>query len=90
MCPSAGAIGAFKLLSDRRRLLERVMQSRKQLQRLYANRISSTQAELQEHLERIEEAKRRDHRVLGKQLELFTINPVVGSGLGPCGSPKGP
>ena len=36
---------------------------------------------LEEHLERIEEAKRRDHRVLGKQLELFTINPLVGSGL---------
>ena len=30
---------------------------------------------------RIEEAKRRDHRLLGKQLELFTINPTVGQGL---------
>ena len=37
--------------------------------------------DLEEHLARIDEAKRRDHRVLGKQLELFTINPLVGSGL---------
>jgi threonyl-tRNA synthetase len=36
---------------------------------------------LDEHLQRIEEAKRRDHRVLGKQLDLFTISPIVGSGL---------
>ena len=37
--------------------------------------------ELDEYLQRLEEAKRRDHRVLGKQLELFTIDPMVGSGL---------
>src|SRR5690606_39123673 len=37
--------------------------------------------ELDEHLRLLEEAKRRDHRVLGKQLELFAVNPVVGSGL---------
>jgi threonyl-tRNA synthetase len=54
--------------------------SRKQLQRLYGTAFFDDQA-LQEHLNRIEEAKRRDHRVLGKQLELFTISPLVGSGL---------
>ena len=77
--PSAGAIGAFKLLSVAGAYWKGD-QSRKQLQRLYGTAFFSKQ-NLREHLERIEEAKRRDHRVLGKQLELFTINPVVGSGL---------
>ena len=77
--PSAGAIGAFKLLSVAGAYWKGD-QSRKQLQRLYGTAFFSKQ-DLREHLERIEEAKRRDHRVLGKQLELFTINPIVGSGL---------
>ena len=42
---------------------------------------SSRQEELDEHLKQVEEAKRRDHRVLGKQLELFTISNDVGPGL---------
>jgi threonyl-tRNA synthetase len=50
------------------------------LQRLYGTAFFDKK-ELEEHLERIEEAKRRDHRVLGKQLELFTIEPNVGAGL---------
>ena len=54
--------------------------SNKQLQRLYGTAFFDKK-ELKEHLERVEEAKRRDHRVLGKQLELFTINPLAGSGL---------
>ena len=54
--------------------------SRQQLQRLYGTAFFSKQ-ELEEHLKQVEEAKRRDHRVLGKQLELFTISPLVGSGL---------
>ena len=37
--------------------------------------------ELKAYLEQIEEAKRRDHRVLGKQHGLFSINPEVGQGL---------
>jgi threonyl-tRNA synthetase len=77
--PSAGAIGAFKLLSVAGAYWKGD-QSRKQLQRLYATAFFNKQ-DLQEHLERIEEAKRRDHRVLGKQLDLFTISPLVGSGL---------
>ncbi len=52
----------------------------KQLQRLYGTAFFDKQ-ELEAHLQRVEEAKRRDHRVLGKQLELFTINPLAGSGL---------
>lgn len=77
--PSAGAIGAFKLLNVAGAYWKGD-QANKQLQRLYGTAFF-TQPELSEHLTRIEEAKRRDHRVLGKQLELFTISPLVGSGL---------
>ncbi|HUG68330.1 MAG TPA: threonine--tRNA ligase [Pirellulaceae bacterium] len=77
--PSAGAVGAFKLLSVAGAYWKGD-QSRKQLQRLYATAFFAKQ-DLDEHLQRIEEAKRRDHRVLGKQLDLFTISPLVGSGL---------
>ena len=54
--------------------------SRQQLQRLYGTAFFSKQ-DLDDHLQQVEEAKRRDHRVLGKQLELFMIDPAVGSGL---------
>ena len=54
--------------------------SRQQLQRLYGTAFFTKQ-ELDDHLRQVEEAKRRDHRVLGKQLELFLIEPAVGSGL---------
>ncbi len=77
--PSAGAIGAFKLLSVAGAYW-RGDASRQQLQRLYGTAFFSKQ-ELEEHLRRVEEAKRRDHRVLGKQLELFFIDPAVGQGL---------
>ncbi|MEX0819012.1 MAG: threonine--tRNA ligase [Pirellulaceae bacterium] len=77
--PTAGAIGAFKLLSVAGAYWKGD-QSRKQLQRLYATAFFTKQ-DLDAHLARIEEAKRRDHRVLGKQLDLFTISPIVGSGL---------
>ena len=52
----------------------------KMLQRVYGI-IAKDQAELDEIVAREEEAKRRDHRVLGKQLELFTITESVGPGL---------
>jgi threonyl-tRNA synthetase len=55
-------------------------ESRPQLQRLYGTAFFS-KPDLERYLARIEEAKKRDHRVLGKQLELFTISPLVGSGL---------
>jgi threonyl-tRNA synthetase len=77
--PSPKRIGAFKLLSlagaywkgDERN---------PQLQRLYATAFF-TQAELDEHLQRLEEARKRDHRVLGKRLQLFHIDDMVGQGL---------
>ncbi len=77
--PTPKAIGAFKLLSIAGAYWKGD-QSREQLQRLYGTAFF-TQKELDAYLEQLEEAKRRDHRVLGKKLELFTINPLVGSGL---------
>lgn len=78
--PDASVIGgAFKLLSVAGAYWKGDS-SRPQLQRVYATAFFD-KGELEAHLQRIEEAKRRDHRVLGKQLQLFTINPLVGSGL---------
>jgi threonyl-tRNA synthetase len=78
--PSTRFIGpAFKLLSVAGAYWKGDA-NREQLQRLYATAFFDKQ-ELDAHLEQIEEAKRRDHRVLGKQLELFTISQTVGSGL---------
>ncbi len=77
--PSAGAIKAYKLLSVAGAYWKGDS-SRKQLQRLYATAFFD-QKDLDAHLKKIEEAKKRDHRVLGKRLELFAIDPLVGSGL---------
>ncbi len=59
----------------------------KQLTRIYGITFPK-QAELAEYLEKVEEAKRRDHRKLGKELELFTFSQKVGQGL-PLWLPKG-
>ncbi|MFM6935701.1 MAG: threonine--tRNA ligase [Flavobacteriales bacterium] len=59
----------------------------KQLTRIYGVTFPK-QSELTEHLEKLEEAKRRDHRKLGKELELFTFSQKVGQGL-PMWLPKG-
>jgi threonyl-tRNA synthetase len=77
--PSPGRIGAFKLLSVAGAYWKGDS-SRQQLQRLYGTAWFSKQ-DLDDYLKRVEEARRRDHRVLGKQLELFQIDPMVGSGL---------
>jgi threonyl-tRNA synthetase len=78
--PDAGRVGAFKLLSIAGAYWKNDA-SRKQLQRLYGTAFFN-QKDLDAYLHQIEEAKKRDHRVLGKQLRLFTINPdMVGSGL---------
>ena len=58
-----------------------------QLQRIYGTAWHN-KAELDEYLQRLEEARLRDHRRLGKQLGLFHISPLVGSGL-PLWLPKG-
>lgn len=62
-------------------------ESRKQLTRIYGVTYPK-QSELTEYLQRIEEAKKRDHRKLGKELELFTFSERVGLGL-PLWLPKG-
>jgi threonyl-tRNA synthetase len=54
--------------------------SQKQLQRIYGTAFPSKE-ELAQHLERLEEAKKRDHRVVGKELGLFHIDDQVGQGL---------
>jgi threonyl-tRNA synthetase len=77
--PNAGKIGAFKLLTIAGAYWKNDA-SRRQLQRLYGTAFFS-QKDLDAYLKQLEEAKKRDHRVLGKQLKLFTISPVVGSGL---------
>ncbi|MBL1214508.1 MAG: threonine--tRNA ligase [Ignavibacteriae bacterium] len=59
----------------------------KQLQRIYGITFPKKKM-LDEHLEALEEAKRRDHRKLGKELELFHITPEVGAGL-PLWLPNG-
>ncbi|HMD71748.1 MAG TPA: threonine--tRNA ligase, partial [Bryobacteraceae bacterium] len=59
----------------------------KQLQRIYGAAFFSKQ-DLEDYLNRLEEAKRRDHRRLGKDLELFTVSETVGAGL-PLWLPKG-
>lgn len=62
-------------------------EKRPQLQRIYGTAWPNKE-ELDEYLQRLEEAKSRDHRRLGKQLELFHISQLVGSGL-PLWLPKG-
>lgn len=77
--PHAGKIKAFKVLSVAGTYWKGDAQNR-QLQRLYGTAWFSKQ-DLDQYLEQLEEAKRRDHRVLGKKLRLFSIEPDVGSGL---------
>jgi threonyl-tRNA synthetase len=77
--PHAGKVGAFKLLSIAGAYWKNDS-SRRQLQRLYGTAFFS-QKDLDAYLHQLEEAKKRDHRVLGKQLRLFTISQAVGSGL---------
>src|SRR5207302_8004217 len=77
--PHAGKIGAFKLMSIAGAYWKNDA-TRKQLQRLYVTAFFA-QKDLDEYLRKLEEAKKRDHRLLGKQLKLFTISPIVGQGL---------
>lgn len=77
--PSAGRIGAFQLLSVAGAYWKGDA-SRQQLQRIYGT-AWFTAEELDRYLHQVEEAKRRDHRLLGRRLELFSIEPSVGSGL---------
>ncbi len=77
--PDASKIKAFKLLSVAGSYWKGDA-SQKSLQRLYGTAWFSKK-DLKAYLEQVEEAKRRDHRVLGKQLGLFSISNEVGAGL---------
>ena len=84
--PDTGFVKAVKLTAIAGAYW-RVDEKNKQLTRIYGITFPK-QAELNEYLERVEEAKRRDHRKLGKELELFTFSQKVGQGL-PLWLPKG-
>ena len=83
---STGKVGAFKLMRVAGAYW-RGNEKNPQMQRLYGVAFA-TQAELDEHLAMLEEAKKRDHRKLGKELELYSTSPLVGIGL-PLFSPRG-
>jgi len=84
--PNTGFIKAAKLMNVAGAYW-RGDEKREQLTRVYAITFPK-QKELTEYLERLEEAKRRDHRKLGKELELFAFSEKVGMGL-PLWLPKG-
>lgn len=84
--PHTGFIKAVKLLNVAGAYWRGDVE-RKQLTRIYGVTYPK-QKELKEYLERLEEAKKRDHRKLGKELELFTFSEKVGMGL-PLWLPKG-
>lgn len=79
-------VGAFKLMRVSGAYW-RGDETKAQMQRIYGVAFA-TQAELDEYLERLEQAKLRDHRKLGKELDLFTVSPLVGAGL-PMFTPRG-
>ncbi|MHB1415635.1 MAG: threonine--tRNA ligase [Chloroflexota bacterium] len=76
---STGELGAFKILSVAGAYW-RGDEHRPMLQRIYATAFA-TQEELDQHLYRLAEAARRDHRRLGRELDLFSIQDEVGPGL---------
>ncbi|HSD62342.1 MAG TPA: threonine--tRNA ligase [Ignavibacteriaceae bacterium] len=84
--PSTGRIKYVKLLSVSGSYW-RGDEHNKQLQRIYGISFPKKKM-LDEYIERLEEAKKRDHRKLGKELELFLITNSIGSGL-PIWLPKG-
>ncbi len=76
---STGEIKAFKLLNVAGSYY-RGKETNPMLQRVYATAFATRQ-ELDDHLRRLEEAKQRDHRKLGRELDLFSIQEDVGPGL---------
>ena len=84
--PSTGRIRAFKLMSVAGAYWKG-KESNPQMQRIYGA-CFYTQQELDDYLHRLEEAKRRDHRRIGKELDLFLVSDLVGAGL-PLLLPKG-
>ena len=83
---STGRVKAFKLTSLAGAYW-RGDENNKMLQRVYGTAFAEKH-ELKQHLQRIEEAKKRDHRKLGKELDLFSTSDDIGPGL-ICWHPKG-
>ncbi len=83
---STGKVGAFKLMRVAGAYW-RGNEKNAQMQRLYGVAFA-TQEELDQHLNMLEEAKKRDHRKLGQELDLFTTSTLVGAGL-PLFTPRG-
>jgi threonyl-tRNA synthetase len=83
---NAGKLGAFRLLSIAGAYWKG-SEKNQQLTRIYGTAFP-TQEELDAHLKMLEEAAKRDHRKLGKELDLFLIDEIVGRGL-PLLTPKG-
>jgi len=83
---STGKVGAFKLTKTAGAYW-RGNENNPQMQRIYGVAFA-TQEELDEYLSRLEIAKQRDHRKLGKELDLYTTSPLVGIGL-PLFTPRG-
>lgn len=83
---STREVGAFKLMRVAGAYW-RGKDDNAQMQRLYGVAFA-TKEELDRHLEMLEEAKKRDHRKLGKELDLYTTSPLVGVGL-PLFTPRG-
>lgn len=84
--PTTKRIPAFKLMRSAAAYW-RGDEKNKQLQRIYGTAWPTKEA-LEEHLHRLEEAERRDHRKLGRELDLFSFPDEIGSGL-PVFHPKG-
>ncbi len=76
--PSTGRLAHYKLLSAAGAYW-RGDERRQMLQRIYGTALFSA-ADMEEHLHRLEEARRRDHRVLGRELDLFSLQEEVGRG----------
>lgn len=83
---STGKVGAFKLMRVAGAYW-RGKESNPQMQRLYGVAFA-TDKELRQHLAMLEEAKKRDHRKLGQELDLFVFSDLVGPGL-PLFTPRG-
>jgi threonyl-tRNA synthetase len=83
---STGKTGAFKLMRVSGAYW-RGNEKNAQMQRIYGVAFA-TPKELRQHLDMLEEAKRRDHRKLGQELDLFLFSDLVGSGL-PLFTPRG-
>jgi threonyl-tRNA synthetase len=77
--PSTSRVGAFKIMQVAG-AYHHGDASQQMLQRVYGTTWANKR-ELEQHLQMLEEAKKRDHRRLGQELGLFTISPLVGSGL---------